>query len=101
MRLFGLCFAILTLSAGPIVLAADADDGKRLAEMKCRSCHAVVPDQRREVSDAPPFDVIARKFAVSPDILAFLLLHPHPRMNVPLTRREAADIAAYISTLAR
>ncbi len=59
MRLFGLCFAILTLSAGPIVLAADADDGKRLAEMKCRSCHAVVPDQRREVSDAPPFDVIA------------------------------------------
>ena len=101
MRLFGLCFTILTLLAGSIALAADADDGKRLAEMRCVPCHAVVPGQRREVSDAPPFDVIAAKFRVAPDILAFLLLHPHPRMNEPLTRREAADIAAYISTLAR
>jgi hypothetical protein len=82
MQLFGLCFAILAFLAWPIALAADADSGKQLAEMKCVSCHAVVPDQRREVSDAQPFDVIARKFAVSPDILAFLLLHPHPRMNV-------------------
>ena len=66
-----------------------------------RPCHVVVPGQRREVSDAPPFDVIAAKFKVAPDVVAFLLLHPHPRMNVPLTRREAEDIAAYISTLAR
>ena len=35
------------------------------------------------------------------DVLAFLLLHPHPRMNVMITRREAEDLAAYISTLAR
>ena len=33
MRLFGLCFTILTLLAGSIALAADADDGKRLAEI--------------------------------------------------------------------
>ena len=59
MRLFGICFAILTLLAGPIALAADADDGKRLAETRCVPCHVVVPGQRREVSDAPPFDVIA------------------------------------------
>jgi hypothetical protein len=45
--------------------------------------------------------VIARKFATSPETLAFSLLDPHPRMNVPLTRREAQDIAAYINTLAK
>ena len=101
MRLFGVCIATLTLLARPIALAADADDGKRLAETRCVPCHVVVPGQRREVSDAPPLEVIAAKFKVAPDVLAFLLLHPHPRMNVPLTRREADDIAAYISTLAR
>jgi hypothetical protein len=101
MRLIGLCFAILALVTGSIAIAADADDGKRLAEARCVPCHAIVPGQRREVSDAPPFDVIAAKFKVAPYVLAFLLLHPHPRMNVPLTRREAEDIAAYIGTLAR
>jgi hypothetical protein len=34
-------------------------------------------------------------------MLAFSLLDPHPRMNLTLTRREAQDIAAYISTLAK
>jgi len=59
------------------------------------------PAQRRDVADAPPFDVIGRKFATSPEALAFALLDPHPRMNVPLTRREAQDIAAYINTLVK
>jgi len=45
--------------------------------------------------------VIARKFASSPEPLAFSILNPHPRMNVTLTRREAQDIAAYINTLAK
>jgi hypothetical protein len=101
MRVFGFCFTIFTLLAGPSATAAGADDGKRLAETRCVPCHTVVPGQHREVSDAPPFDVIAAKFKVVPDVLAFLLLHPHPRMNVPLTRREAEDIADYIKTLAR
>jgi len=53
------------------------------------------------VADAPPFDLIARKFALDPGALAFSMLNPHPRMNVTLTRREAEDIAAYINTLAK
>jgi hypothetical protein len=69
--------------------------------MRCVPCHVVVPDQRKEVADAPPFEAIARKLDTGPDVLAFLLLHPHPRMNVMITRREAEDLAAYISTLAR
>jgi cytochrome c len=82
-------------------LAADADNGKRVAETRCVTCHIVAPSQRRDVTQAPPFEVIARKFASNPEALAFAILDPHPRMNVPLTRREAQDIAAYINTLAK
>jgi hypothetical protein len=81
--------------------AADAENGKRLAEMRCVPCHAVGPAARREVSDAPPFGAIAQKFAAHPEMLAFSLLDPHPRMNVALTRREVEDLAAYINTLAK
>jgi hypothetical protein len=73
-------------------VAADADNGKRLAEMRCVPCHVLVANPRREVSDAPPFQAIARKFAAAPEMLAFAMLHPHPRMNVTLTRREVEDI---------
>jgi serine kinase of HPr protein (carbohydrate metabolism regulator) len=53
------------------------------------------------VSDAPPFVVIARNFAPNPEMLAFSLLNPHPRMNVTLSRRETQEIADYINTLAK
>jgi hypothetical protein len=66
-----------------------------------RACHIVARGQRRDVSDAPPFEITARKFATSPETLAFSLLDPHPRMNVMLTRREAQDVAAYINTLVK
>ncbi len=99
MQLFRLCL-LLPMFVAP-ALAADAENGKRLAEARCVTCHMVAPSPRREVADAPPFDVIARKFEVQPQTLAFAILDPHPRMNVALTRREAEDIAAYINTLAR
>ena len=50
---------------------------------------------------APPFDVIARKNGLDAGMLVFSLLEPHPKMNFPVTRREAADVAAYISTLSK
>jgi mono/diheme cytochrome c family protein len=95
------CLLFAALFVAPPVDAADADKGKRLAEMRCVPCHAVAPAARRDVADAPPFETIARKFAAQPEILAFSLLDPHPRMNVALTRREVEDVAAYINTLAR
>jgi cytochrome c len=99
LRVFGLLIAA-TLAAQPVI-AADADNGKRLAQMRCVPCHIVEPNQRREVAAAPPFDAIASKFALTPEMLAFAMLNPHPRMNVTLTRGEAQDIAAYINTLAK
>jgi hypothetical protein len=43
---------------------------------------------------------IARKAGFTPGKVAFFLRDPHPKMpNFPLSRSEAADIAAYIGTL--
>ena len=80
--------------------AADASNGERIAKTSCAACHIVEASTiRREVADAPPFTVIARKFNFSPDLLVLELLEMHPKMNFALTRREANDVAAYISTL--
>ncbi len=101
MQLHGFCVVLPAIFVASAALAADADSGKRLATMRCMPCHVVLPTEPREVSQAPPFEVIARKFALTPELLAFAILDPHPRMNVTLTRREAEDIAAYINTLAK
>jgi mono/diheme cytochrome c family protein len=78
----------------------DAQRGKRLAEIRCAVCHIVEPNQRDEVAEAPPFMAIGAKFGFSPDDLVFALVGPHAKMNFSLNRREADDVAAYISTLA-
>src|SRR5215510_13032719 len=96
------CFLMLSqILVASSALAADAENGKRLAETRCVTCHIVAPSPRRDVTDAPPFEIIARKFASNPEALAFAMLDPHPRMNVTMTRREAQDLAAYINTLAK
>jgi mono/diheme cytochrome c family protein len=86
--------------AGPCAMAADADHGFDLAKRWCAACHVVDADQKQANTDAPPFASIARKEDFSQEKLAFFLLDPHPKMpNFPLSRSEAADIAAYIGTL--
>ena len=84
-----------------IVLAADADAGRAIAQRRCTPCHIIAPHQRNEVALAPPFDVIGRKNGFDAGTLVFSLLEPHPKMNFVLTRQEADDVAAYISTLAK
>jgi mono/diheme cytochrome c family protein len=95
----------LALFAGALVAqsaaAADADSGKRLAQQHCSPCHIVEPGSRRELANSPPFDSIAQKFGNAPELIAFAILSPHPRMNLTPSRRDAQDIAAYIATLAK
>jgi mono/diheme cytochrome c family protein len=82
--------------------AADPANGKRLSERWCASCHIVSPDQRQASVDAPAFSRIGREPEFDSGRLALFLLEPHPKMpNMSLTRTEAADIAAYIQSLAR
>ena len=85
----------------PSVLAADADQGKRIAQSRCAPCHIVVPMQRQELAKSPPFDQIARRNDFNAEMLAYLILSPHPRMNIALSREESDDLAAYIASLRR
>ena len=87
---------------GPVALAADANHGAEIAQRWCAACHLVEAGQKQASTDAPPFDAIARKSDFSPEKVAFFLLDPHPKMpNFPLSRNEAADLAAYIGSLRR
>ncbi len=93
--------ALGSIFVAQIAAAAEADNGKRLAEMRCAPCHIVVPSRRQDLAESPPFETIARKFGSNHEALVFSILAPHPRMNLTVTRREAEDIAAYIGTLAK
>jgi mono/diheme cytochrome c family protein len=78
--------------------AADVENGRRLAERWCASCHAVSATQKSASTDAPPFSGIASRPALDAGALALFLLHPHPKMpDVGLSRDAAADLAAYIA----
>lgn len=80
--------------------AADADHGADLARRWCASCHVVASGQTQASADVPSFASVARRPDFSPERLAFFLLDPHPKMpNFPLSRTEAADLAAYIGSL--
>jgi mono/diheme cytochrome c family protein len=82
--------------------AADANNGERLAQRWCASCHVVAMNQREANADAPPFETIARTFGFNSEKLAFFLLEPHPKMpSMGLSRTEASDLAAYIGALAK
>ena len=86
--------------SGSWAMAADADHGADLAKRWCAACHLVAADQKQANADAAPFTAIAAKSDFTPEKVAFFLLDPHPKMpNFPLSRSEAADLAAYISTL--
>jgi mono/diheme cytochrome c family protein len=80
--------------------AADAYNGKTLANRWCSDCHVVQGDQRLATDQAPPFASLARMPDFSANKLAFLLLMPHPNMpSLSLSRAEIADIADFIATL--
>ena len=81
--------------------AADANNGERLAQRWCAACHVVSATQRQTTTDqAPPFATIAKTPGFDAGKVALFLLDPHPKMpDMGLSRRAAADLAAYIATL--
>jgi mono/diheme cytochrome c family protein len=84
-----------------IAAAADVDKGREIAQRLCSSCHVIAPHQRNEVAQAPPFTVIAKKNDFDAQMLAYSILDPHPKMNLAITQRDAADVAAYIVSLSK
>lgn len=90
-----LCTALHLTAAN----AADAGNGKRLAERWCVSCHLIAPGQKSASTEAPPFSAIAKKPDFNAEAVAFFLLHPHPKMpDFGLSRDFAADLAAFIAS---
>jgi mono/diheme cytochrome c family protein len=90
----------ITALGGSFAMAADPDHGAVLAKRWCASCHVVDSDQKRASADVATFASIAAKSDFTPEKVAFFLLEPHPKMpDFPLSRIEAADIAAYIGSL--
>jgi mono/diheme cytochrome c family protein len=91
--------AVLWLCGSPAT-AADVSHGADLAKRWCASCHLVENAQKQADADVPAFAAIAGRSDFTPERVAFFLLDPHPRMpNFPLSRTEAADLAAYIGSL--
>jgi mono/diheme cytochrome c family protein len=98
--LFTLLSCIADFGPG-CALAADLDKGKRIAQTRCSPCHVVLPNQHQELANSPPFEDIAGRNGFDAEMLAYLILSPHPRMNMMLSRGEADEIAAYIASLRR
>ena len=91
---------VATVLGASQALAADPDHGADLAKRWCAACHLVDGAQKQASADVPSFAMIAQKSDFTPEKVAFFLLDPHPKMpNFPLSRSEAADIAAYIGSL--
>ncbi len=90
----------LTIVGTNAAFAADPYSGLTIVKRWCSSCHLVEHGQKGPTTEATPFATIAKRGGFDAAKLAFFLLDPHPKMpNMQLTRSEAADIAAYISTL--
>jgi mono/diheme cytochrome c family protein len=76
--------------------AQDVANGQRLSERWCTECHMIGTEPPKH-NRAPPFAVIANKETVNAEMIASFLLLPHATMpNLPLSHKDAEDIAAYI-----
>ena len=91
------CYALVLLQPAA---AADASQGKMIAERWCADCHRVERDPKSATDQPPPFASIAGIPNFDANKLAFLLLRPHPTMpSLTLSRAEVSDLADYIETL--
>ena len=86
--------------AGAVTSKPDPERGKTLAESLCANCHLVNSTQQHANVDVPSFREIANKQAQTEGaIMGRIVLPSHPMPEIPLTKREIADLAAYIMTL--
>ena len=98
MRLLGLCLSVTLVLCGAIdvALAQSVENGRRLSERWCIECHAIGPAPVKR-NRASSFASIAARQTINANMIAAFLLLPHATMpNLPLSRQDAEDIAAFI-----
>jgi mono/diheme cytochrome c family protein len=97
----------LSLLTAGVALAAtipgqpDPEHGKTLAQSLCSNCHLIGAGTQEHVNaDVPSFREIANmEGQTAGNIIAHIILPKHPMPQIPLTKDELADLAAYIITL--
>ena len=90
-------YAALALFAGVgEAVAQNADNGRRLSEQWCSECHAIDPAAAKP-GKTISFATIAAKDTINAEMIASFLRLPHATMpNLPLSRSDTQDIAAFI-----
>jgi mono/diheme cytochrome c family protein len=77
-------------------VAQNAENGRRLAERWCTECHAIDPAAAKP-GKTISFASIAAKETINAEMIASFLRLPHATMpNLPLSRSDPEDIAAFI-----
>jgi mono/diheme cytochrome c family protein len=88
------------LGGSAVTGAPDPNHGKNLSTSLCSNCHLVDSGQEQANVDIPSFAEIANKVDQSSGaIMAAIMLPKHPMPEIPLTKSELADLAAYILSL--
>jgi mono/diheme cytochrome c family protein len=98
MRMLKLHLSVALILFGGIhaTFAQNAENGKRLSERWCSGCHAI-GSAADKFHGIPSFATIAAKETINADMIASFLLLPHATMpNLPLSRKDAEDIALFI-----
>jgi mono/diheme cytochrome c family protein len=98
MRLLTFLLAVTLILSEEIqpTFAQNAENGRRLSERWCSACHAI-GSASDKFNRAPSFALIAANETINPDMIASFLLLPHATMpNLPLSRKDAQDIALFI-----
>ena len=93
-----------SLAFAGVTSEPDKVQGKSLAEKLCTNCHLVGSAQQQQQqpanADVPSFKEIAdREDQTAGAITARIMLPKHPMPQIPLTKAELADLAAYILSL--
>lgn len=85
----------------PKARVPDVDNGRRIADKLCSSCHLISDSSTTSTAaDVPSFKRIADQPEQSLEALKTWLVSPHkPMPDLQLTRDEIGDLAAYIMTL--
>ena len=107
MKPFLLVSAWLSLLVSGVAFAAtipgqpDPEHGKTLAQSLCSNCHLVGAGTQEHVNaDVPSFREIANVKARPPATSSAISFCPSIRCpQIPLTKAELADLAAYIISL--
>ena len=96
----GIAFLVMSHAADAATPAGDGNAGRDLVTRSCTTCHAA-NETARTADGAPPLSYIVRDNKERPEWIKGWLMDPHdPMPSIMLSRRQIADIVAYLNSLA-